>query len=293
MAKRTDKYKKSKLKIFLYILLFTILFIGIVFLWARFISTSGLNVKEVKIVNAKLPNSLHGLKVIHFSDVHYGKTVNKKYLDKIVEKINLTNPDLVVFTGDLIDKDIDITDKLINELSTSLSKIEAKYGKYSIKGNHDYSSDSFIEIMGNSNFIILENSHDLIYSNNGEYIYLGGLSSSIKTVINYESTVEFFKQNEANKNIFSIVLSHEPDNITELLENESIDLVLAGHSHGGQVRLPYIGGLMNIKGAKKYVNEYYKIDNTELYVSYGIGTTTYPFRFFNKPSINFYRIFNK
>ena len=293
MTKRSDKYKKSKLKIFLYTLLFIILFTGIVILWARFISTSGLDVRESKIINQKLPNSFQGLKIVHFSDVHYGGTVNKKYLGKIVEKINLTNPDLVVFTGDLIDKNVDINDKLISELSNSLSKIEANYGKYSIKGNHDYSSTTFTEIMENSNFKILENNYDLIYSNTGEYIYLGGLSSSIKTEINYESTLEFFKQNEANKNIFSIILSHEPDNITKLLNNESIDLVLAGHSHGGQVRLPYIGGLINIKGATKYVNEYHKIDDTHLYVSYGIGTSTYPFRFFNKPSINFYRIFNK
>jgi len=292
MAKRTDKYKKSKLKIFIYILLFIILFVGIILLWARFISTSGLAVKEVKIVNEKLPSSFHGLKVIHFSDVHYRRTVNKKYLDKIIDKINLIKPDLVLFTGDLIDKDTDITDEVITELSSSLSKIDVKYGKYAIKGNHDYSYDSFIEIMENSNFKILENSYDLIYTSAGEYIYLGGLSSSIKTEINYESALEFFKQGEENKNIYSIVLSHEPDNVTELLQNNSIDLVLSGHSHGGQIRLPYIGGLMKIKGAEKYIDEYYKIDNTELYVSYGIGTSTYSFRFFNKPSINFYRIYN-
>ena len=146
--------------------------------------------------------------------------------------------------------------------------------------------------MKESNFKVLENNYDLIYSNTNEYIYLGGLSSSIKTEINYESTLEFFKEN-TNNNIYSIILSHEPDNIDELLENKSIDLVLAGHSHGGQVRVPYFGGLMKIKGAEKYINEHYNIDNTELYVSYGIGTTTYSFRFFNKPSINFYRIYNK
>ena len=292
MAKRTDKYKKSKLKVFLYTLLFIILFIGTIFLWARFISTSGLDVKEIKVVNEKLPASFKGLKVIHFSDVHYGRTVNKKYLDKIIEKINLTNPDLVLFTGDLIDKDTDITDELITELSKLLSKIEAKYGKYSIKGNHDYSYESFEEIMEESNFKVLENNYDLIYSHANEYIYLGGLSSSIKTEINYESTLELFKEN-ANNNIYSIILSHEPDNIDELLENKNIDLVLSGHSHGGQVRLPYIGGLMKIKGAEKYINEHYNINGTELYVSYGIGTSTYSIRFFNKPSINFYRIYNK
>ena len=291
--KRSDKYKKSKLKIFLYILLSIILFAGLVIVWSRFISTRGLDVKEIKIVNEKLPSSFYGFKIVHFSDVHYGKTIDKNSFNKIVEKINLIKPDLVVFTGDLIDKDTEINDKLIEDLTTLLSKIESTHGKYAIKGNHDYTSDSFIEIIQNSDFTLLENNYDLVYNDINEYIYIGGLSSSIKTEIDYEKTLDYFKQENVNKDIFSIMLLHEPDNIDNLLNLQKMDLALAGHSHGGQVRIPFIGAITKVKGALKYSEEYYKINDTKLFVSYGLGTSTYPFRFMNKPSINFYRLYNK
>lgn len=293
MKKRSDKYKISKLKIFLLIILSLIALIGFILLWARYISTSGLIVNEIKVTKNNLPESFNGLKVVHLSDIHYGKTINKNKLEKIVEKINLINSDIVIFTGDLIDKNIEITKNMINDISNTLNKINSKYGNYSIKGNHDYSSDSFLEIMEKSNFKVLENSYDLIYNETKDYIYIGGLSSSIKTNIDYEKTLEYFSDENNNKDIFRIMLMHEPDNIDNVLKYQFMDLVLAGHSHGGQIRLPYIGPLMKVKDAKKYSDRHYNIDNTDLYVSFGVGTTTYPFRFFNKPSINFYRIYNK
>ncbi|MBE6153713.1 MAG: metallophosphoesterase [Firmicutes bacterium] len=293
MKKRSDKYRKNKIIVFFKILLYIIIFCLLVLLWARFISTSGLKVNEIKIVDQKLSESFHGFKIVHFSDVHYGKTIDKNSLEKIVDKINLIKPNLVLFTGDLLDKDIKITDSVINELSNILNKIESSHGKYAVKGNHDYTSDSFIEIMQRSEFNVLENSYDLVYNDVNEYIYLGGLSSSIKTEIDYEKTTEYFKDENVNKNIFSIMLLHEPDNIDKLLEYQSVNLALSGHSHGGQIRLPIIGPVFKIQGAIKYPNNYYKVNDTNLYVSYGLGTSNYPFRFMNKPSINFYRLYTK
>jgi len=293
MRKRTDKYKKSKLKIFFQFLFLLIIICLIVLVWARFISTNGLKVNEIKIIDEKLPESFQGFKVVHFSDMHYGKTIDKGSLEKIVDKINFIVPDLVLFTGDLIDKDIEITDEVINDLTSVLGKIDATHGKYSVKGNHDYTSDSFIEIMENSEFIILENSYDLVYNDINEYIYLGGLSSSIKTEIDYNKALGYFNQENINKEVFSIMMFHEPDNVDKLIEFQNIDLALAGHSHGGQIRLPFIGALFKVNGALKYPNDYYMVNDTELYVSYGLGTSNYPFRFMNKPSINFYRLYNR
>lgn len=291
--KRSDRYKKNKFKIFICILLTIFIIIGCIILWARFISTSGLKVKEIKIVDSNLPNSFYGFKVVHFSDVHYGKTTDKDTLEKLVEKINLIKPDLVLFTGDLIDKDTKITDKVITDITSELSKIESTHGKYAIKGNHDYTSDSFLEIMEYSEFTILENNYDLIYNDINDYIYLGGISSSIQSEVDYDKTLDYFNQEDINKNVFSIMMMHEPDNIDDLVNIQDVSLVLAGHSHGGQVRLPFIGGVGKINGAMKYPDEFYQVKNTKLYVSYGIGTSTYPFRFMNKPSINFYRLYNK
>ena len=292
-AKRSDKYKVSKLKIFLIILITIIVLVVSLITWSRYASTNGLSVNEYKVVNSNLPTTFNGLKIVHFSDVHYGTTINKKSLNKIIEQINLINPDLVVFTGDLIDKNTKITEKLIKEITESLSKINSKLGKYSIKGEQDYVSDSFIEIMQNSDFIILDNSYDLIYNENGENIYIGGLSSSIKKNIDINKTLDYFNIENVNQNIFSIMLMHEPDNIDDLLESKNINLVLAGHNHGGQIRLPFLGGIISMKDSKKYNDRYYKLADTDYYISYGLGTTNYPYRLLNRPSINFYRLYNK
>ena len=292
-AKRSDKYKVSKLKIFLIILITIIVLVVSLITWSRYVSTNGLSVNEYKVVNSNLPTTFNGLKIVHFSDVHYGTTINKKSFNKIIEQINLINPDLVVFTGDLIDKDTKITEKLIKEITESLSKINSILGKYSIKGEQDYESDSFIEIMQNSDFIILDNSYDLIYNENGENIYIGGLSSSIKKNIDINKTLDYFNIENVNQNIFSIMLMHEPDNIDDLLESKNINLVLAGHNHGGQIRIPFLGGIISMKDSKKYNDRYYKLADTNYYISYGLGTTNYPYRLLNRPSINFYRLYNK
>ena len=85
---------------------------------------------------------------------------------------------------------------------------------------------------------------------------------------------------------------HEPDYIDDI-DYSKFDLVLAGHSHNGQVRIPFIGATILPDGAKKYYKEYYKLEDTKLYISSGIGTTILPIRLFNKPSYNFYRIIKK
>jgi predicted MPP superfamily phosphohydrolase len=91
-------------------------------------------------------------------------------------------------------------------------------------------------------------------------------------------------------NIFTISLIHQPDMVTDILSQYSVDLALAGHSLGGQINIPGIGGLFKIDGANKYINDYYQINNTDLYVSSGLGTRKYPYRFLNHPSISLFRL---
>ena len=88
---------------------------------------------------------------------------------------------------------------------------------------------------------------------------------------------------------FTIGLLHKPDEF-EKLKNYDIDVIFAGHSLGGQIRLPYLRGFIKFNGSKKYTEEHYNLDKTDLYVSYGIGTDNIPIRLFNHPSINLYRL---
>ena len=273
-------------------LIIIILLISSILLYSRFIATKGLKVKEYKIVNTKITDSYHGLKIVHLSDIHYGSTINEKELNNIVDKINEIKPDIVVLTGDLIDNRIAFDkDIIIN----CLSKIEANLGKYAISGNHDLPLDDFNYIVKESGFTNLDNNYDLIYYKSNEPIIISGIGYDGEDVgIKTEQFDKYISELEVDdiKPIYSILLIHEPDTVDNLDLNK-YDLVLAGHSHGGQVRLPFVGAIYKPDGAKNYYEEYYKLNNTDLYISSGLGTSMYKFRLFNKPSINFYRITNK
>lgn len=280
--------KKIKNNIIIYIII--IIFIIIVFiLYARFIGTKGLIVKEYSI-KANIPESFDGLKIVHISDIHYDRTIKEKELKNLVKKVNLINPDIIVITGDIFDREI-FNDNAKDILTKYFKEMNAKIGKYAINGNHDLNHKEFNDVLKNSDFKNLNNTYELIYYKDYDPIVITGLSSSFDKKNVNEKLLEYKKFISENDIKYKILLLHEPDTIDDIDEN--FDLILAGHSHNGQVRLPLIGAIVLPKYAKRYYKEHYTINNTELYISSGLGTSRLPLRFLNHPSINFYRINKK
>lgn len=288
------KEEKKKHPIIKFIIIF-ILIIAAILLYSRFIATKGLVTKEYKITSSSIQDNFHGFKIVHISDVHYGRTTDKKDLNNMVKEVNLLKPDIVVLTGDLIDRDTKLDDDLKGEISEALSSINANVGKYAISGNHDSNFSEWESIINDSGFKNLNDTYELIYNDGYTPILLAGLSSNLNNQVDiterYNKILEY-SNNENIKELYKILLIHEPDYINNI-EYSNFNLILAGHSHNGQVRLPFIGGIILPNGAKKYYKEHYKINNTDLYISSGIGTSGISFRLFNKPSINFYRLTNK
>lgn len=273
--KKKEK-KESIIKFIIKFLIITIILVFSLFYYMRFIETKFLNVKEIKI-EAKIPESFHGFKIVHISDIHYLMSTEKKDLEKIVNKINLLKPDILVFTGDLLDSSIKYESDDINDLKRVLSKINVTMSKYYIKGNHDYDQD-VDNILESIDFINLNNNSDLIYMSDTSNIRIKGYGSSIENDFYYEET---------NDDIYTITLIHEPDNADKIKDS---DLILAGHSHNLQVYIPYLSTLFKIEGCKKYYRNDYIVNDTKLYINGGIGTSKYKLRLFNPPSINFYRL---
>lgn len=259
-------------------------------MYTTYISSGLISVKEERIIDKSLPSNFSGVKVIQFSDLHYGTTIFYDDLEKLVKKINKRNPDLVIFTGDLVDSTYNINTEEQEKLISLLKKIRSTLGKYAIPGEED--SELFYTIMKQSEFNILENEYDFIYKNEMQPILLVGLGTSL-TSTNISNAFEYFNDPTHNTNVYTIVAGHEPDSIDDVLVKYSANLYLAGHSHNGTVRLPIIGGLYKVEGAKKYVDEHYNVKNTDLYISSGIGTTNPGFRLFCRPSFNFFRISNR
>lgn len=276
--------KKVKLKLKWKIIFSIIITIILLLLYMRFIGTSGLSIREYKVKNSNI-SSFYGLKIVHFTDLHYGMSVDDKKLAFLVETINKTKPDIVVFTGDLVDRHTKVTDEISKILIKNLSNIESTYGKYYVKGNHDKVNKSYDSIMTNSNFKSLTD-YDVIYSKDNKSLFIGGVN--VDESLNNKTT-EALNLNNYDYKIFAL---HYPDKVDEVIKY-NIDLIVAGHSHNGQVRLPIIGPIITPDNAKKYYEPYYKINNTKLYISGGIGNSVLNFRLFDKPSFNLYRLVDK
>lgn len=284
--KEKEKKKGGKL---LSIFLFLVVIVVTIFLYAKYTGIKGLIVKEYRVKSEILTNNFSGLKIIHFSDLLYKSTVDKEDVKNLIKRINELKPDIVVFTGDLINKNAKITNEDIEFLEEELESIKAKVGKYAIYGDEDYSIESYKTIMEKSKFKILNNSYDEIFYKNNESMFIIGLPSSLKEEIKLEDAFNFYKEDEKRK--FIIVLVHDGKTIRFLDESTyEVDLVLGGHSLNGSIVIPYYGGIFIDDGAYKYYQEHYSKGITDIYISSGVGTNKYPYRIFNKPSFNLYRL---
>ena len=275
--KQNEKIKKIVKRIVLVIfIIFMISFLSILYIIK--IGTTSIIVNEEAITNSKITDDLTGLKVIQFGDLHYD---NNDILKDAVNTINKRNPDLILFTGDLL-SNVELTTTSRKKLVNELKKLKANLGKYAVLGEYD--NDEALSILIDCGFTVLDDSNELIYNNGNTPLMLVGLNTN-NEVIDYSKAFTNY-----NANTYTIVMFHKPDYIDDFIANYQVDLALAGHSHLGEIRIPYLINLANKDNASKYINSYYEINNTKFYITSGLGTTEYDIRINARPSINFFRL---
>lgn len=283
--------KKNK-NIFLKIIFFIFMLFACIYIYATTLAPNMTIYKEYKIEIENLPNNFEGFKIVHVSDILYGTNFNEKNLKNLVKKINECNPDIVVISGDLINKKHKITSQEATKISDILNKINTTCGKYIITGDNDYKFDEWQNIVKNSGFINLNNSHDTIYKKGYSYLLIAGASTfedkeNINSKLN--KTIEYINSLETNGPIYKILIMHEPDYINDLNPNP-FNLILAGHVNS-KINIPGYGNIIKKNGATTYYNKFYKLKNSQLFISQGIGTEDYKYRF-NISSFNIYRLVN-
>lgn len=255
------------------------LFFSLFIIYIHKIEPSIITTKEYAIINEKIPKSFNGFKIAHFSDIHFGRTTNEQEVKKVTEKINEMNPDIVVFTGDLFDPYINLSDENKVFLKEELGKIHSTLGNFAILGDNDLSlEETFKNIMKEANFQILEKNTPIYYKGNIP-IYINGISSNQEIPLS-----------EMTKKEYQITLCHEPA-IFDNIYSKS-DLILAGHSLGGLVRLPFTNGIFKFENTNNYILGEYEKESSKLIVSNGIGTENLSIRLGNLPTINLYRFYH-
>lgn len=280
--KKGSSFKKVVVLFFFFLLFF--------YCYIRFAEPNFLITKEYAIVDNNLPYSFHGLKIVHFSDILYGTSINEKKLENVVNRINELKPDIVLFTGDLFNNNIDTKSINKNDLIAILSKINASYKKYAVIGDNDYMDKlSYIEIMESANFMVLNNKNDVFYYNGNEPLQFIGTNSLLDKEYDVWQALTSI---EDNTNAYKIWISHEPTILDELTkQNISPNLIFTGHTLNGLIKMPFKGYLLNQEGIENYTDNDYDINGTKMYISSGLGTLKYNVRFFNPPSISFYRLY--
>jgi predicted MPP superfamily phosphohydrolase len=203
--------------------------------------------------------------LVHISDIHYRG--NESYLNCIVDRINNLSPDFVCFTGDLVDEKHDLKETL-----NILQKI--RYPVFGVPGNHEYwsgvSFDEISQALKNTGGAWLM---DQQVSFGNPKIEIIGMSGE-----NYKSLSDDLSGGKR------LLLTHYPSLVDEI-SPDKFDLILAGHSHGGQVRFPFAGALTVPYGTDKYDRGLYKTNAGTLYVNPGIGTYGIHIRFLCRPEI--------
>lgn len=249
--------------------------------YARFIEPDLLTVNSLEVETKK---SIQPFKAVFFTDTHFGKYYNENHADKLVSKINQLDADIVVFGGDLLDnyaRDREYMD--LESLKNALKGIKAKAGKYAVWGNHDYgggASRIYGDFMASCGFKVLKNENMILADYGIELVgyddYLMGAPAP-----------SLYKKDTS---LYQLIVAHEPA-VSQLIENEGENFLLCGHTHGGQVRIPFLTTKLLPPGSGKFVKGLYTAQeigtsvSLQMYTSSGIGMTRYPFRFLNVPEI--------
>lgn len=281
--------KSLRRKLFFHIFILCALLLAGAYLYGRYVEPKLLILNETTLSLPPSAQDLSGLKVGVFSDTHLGFYYTPEQLEKAVKKINGQEYDILIFLGDLIDNYQDyIKDDPNGEthraaIVAALSKTKAKYGKFAIFGNHDLGAMGqwdYPKIMTEAGFTVLQNSHETI-TVAGHRVNMIGLDD---WMLGEQDPAPAFEGLVAAD--LQILIAHEPDVIDEIQSDIPIHLFIAGHSHGGQVRLPFDQKLITPPYAKHYIRGWYhKEQETPIFVTTGIGSTQVPIRFLNVPEI--------
>lgn len=270
--------KRKKAGIFFLLLLASV--IGLM-VYARFIEPNRLTVKSFTVETSK---PIKSCRVVFFTDTHFGEFYREDHAEKIVGKINSLNPDIVIFGGDLFDNYARDRENLdLEYLKEELDRIQASAGKYAVWGNHDYGGGAvriYEEFMDSCGFELLDDENRLL-ENYG--IVLTGYDDYL---LGYTEPGQYSIQDD----YFNIIAAHEPV-IAQKISTGGEGFLFSGHTHGGQVGIPFLTSIVLPAGSGKFVKGVYTSGeigteaDISMYTSSGIGMAIVPFRLFNVPEI--------
>jgi predicted MPP superfamily phosphohydrolase len=235
-------------------------------------------VNKYRIVIPRLPKSFDGFTIVHLTDFHYGPLVPYGFIEKVVQRANRIPRDMTLCTGDYIHQRN--SDHQIEKIWPLISTLRAPYGVFSVLGNHDHWGDTDRSI-----YWLKKARQDLRHkvipiTRNGEKLWLVGAGDLWEDHTDIETLMATIPENECR-----IVLAHNPDSADTVFKSK-VDLFLSGHTHGGQVNIPFIGTpVLPVKNKNYSFGLKLSPTGSQVFISRGIGWAIYPVRFNCFPEI--------
>lgn len=255
-----------------------VLIVGIyVFLY---VNNNWLVTTELVYESEKIPQSFDGFRITQITDLHdatFGENQSR-----LVEKVRATNPDAIFLTGDLVDSRRYDLDNSLQAVAQFVDIADVYY----VLGNHEVAlnlTDEIYAALMDLGVHVLPN-ESVTIERNGERIVALGIEDPLMGQ-NVDESIEAARNNVGTDS-FTMLLSHRPEQFETYIEKE-VDLVFTGHAHGGQIRLPFIGGLVApTQGIfPTYTAGVFEEKETTMIISRGLGNSLFPFRIFNLPEI--------
>ena len=245
---------------------------------------------EIEIVTrtitlSRLPDAFAGLRIVQISDFHFEEFTEAFFLETVVRKVNALAPDLVVLTGDFVSRGPlprHIAAKMSYHCAGLLSQLTCPL-RYSILGNHDcmVNSRAVTDALVTHGIPVLAN-RCVPLERDGQRIWLAGIEDVLEQRPDLAAALPAHRNPDREP---VILLAHEPD-FADLVVGRQVALVLSGHTHGGQVRIPLLPPIHLPEMGARYVEGFFRLsDHTQLYVNRGIGTVGLPFRLRCPPEI--------
>ncbi len=268
------------------------IFLSVLFLWVWSVFIEPycmLNVKYQDIHVKDFPDGFQNLKIAVVADIHAGNWfLERRRAKRILDAVNAQNPDIILFLGDYTNGYYYQTTLDRDSLQNYLSQFKAKIAKFGILGNHDafLGKRYMMNVLKNSSITPLVNSNAKVSTPYGDF-YVAAIADPQTLSYSYSKALKDIPPNAP-----VIFMTHNPAIAREIPHR--VDLVLAGHTHGGQLRLPFIGNIFSIKNIPRSRTEGVSyFNNHTIYTSKGLGTSRFPVRFFCEPEFTILRIYPK
>lgn len=251
-------------------------------LYAGEISRHELSVEQHTFQIGRLPDAFRGMRIVQVSDIHYAEFTEAFFVREVVRRINKLRPDMVLLTGDFVSFEpmpLEYARRHAPACAEILSGIECPL-RYASLGNHDYvvGAKDVAGALRENGIPVLMNS-SIALERAGQRIWLAGLGSACTGDADLAHAIPRFAAEET-----VLLLAHEPDILPDVVRY-NVDLMLSGHTHGGQVRFPFLPPFHLPVFGKDYVEGKFRLGPTQLYVNRGIGAVGLPFRFNCPPEI--------